>query len=118
MTTETAVTFQAGDRVRDRRWPEDVRIFDGVRPGYGDGPRARFSNGQETLLRNLELVERAHYAPPGVAMIALTPEVLALFEGIPTMSKHEKIVDAVTAALKADGQQWPSAIASASVIAE
>jgi hypothetical protein len=100
--TETATTFRAGDRVL---YPND--------PGW------LYTVSDATMTISAankyqpELVQRAHYAPAGTAVLVLTPEVLALFEGIPTMGKHEKIVDAVTAALKADGQQWPSAIAAA-----
>jgi hypothetical protein len=77
MMSETATTFRVGDRVRVKRYPADVLLFDSMSLS---GKLAWFSNGQEALVEDCELVERAHYAPPGVAMLALTPEVLEALE--------------------------------------
>jgi hypothetical protein len=74
MTTETATTFRVGDRVLI----ESINEVGIVIEGLDRGQVCVANNGTVRWreIENLTLVERAHYASPGVAMLALTPEVL------------------------------------------
>ena len=66
MTTKTT-TFRVGDRAvfnNDRSWVYTIVDGDKAMP-------ITFTNSNK-----LELVERAHYAPDGVPMLAFTPDEL------------------------------------------
>jgi hypothetical protein len=101
MTTETATTFRVGDRVRTKITSEIVSrlvresvgiIFWVSAKGQEDGVSVAYpARGSETAAagysstvtfesRDLELVERRWYAPPGVPMLALTLEILEALE--------------------------------------
>jgi hypothetical protein len=78
MTTETATTFLVGDRVL----VESINEVGIVIEGLDRGQVCVANNGtiRWREIENLTLVERAWYAPPGVAMLALTPEALEALE--------------------------------------
>lgn len=64
--------LQAGDRARDTAYPSDGILVVGG-PTGSEGYRY-MSDGGYRPENELELVEVAHYAPPGVPMVAITPE--------------------------------------------
>jgi hypothetical protein len=75
---------RVGDRVRVKHIPDETSIVLDIKPctlgsrGWPDGVRIIVS---KRIVRyepdELEIVERAHYAPPGISMVAMTPERIA-----------------------------------------
>jgi hypothetical protein len=86
MTTETATTFRVGDRVRRKNFsPPGLTAIVGTVFEAQTGPEAyhvAWGNRCASWVdaEDLELVERRWYAPPGVAMLALTLEILEALE--------------------------------------
>jgi hypothetical protein len=89
VTTEAATTFRVGDRVRRKESaPPSFTVSRGIVGVVFEavtGPEAyhvAWGNRSASWVdvENLELIERRWYAPPGVPMLALTPEVLEALE--------------------------------------
>ncbi|MDB5094026.1 MAG: hypothetical protein JWO85_2127 [Candidatus Eremiobacteraeota bacterium] len=88
--------FQVGDRVRVEY---DGMLFDNaIYIGLADNNRdAQFECDGDRLeapFGALTVVARAHYAPPGVPMIELTPELCSVLRACLTLSHVAKAIAA------------------------
>jgi hypothetical protein len=111
MMSETSTTFRVGDRVLI----ESINEVGIVIEGLDRGQVCVANNGTVRWreIENLTLVERRWYANPGIAMLALTPEVQSIldkFFGEPT---ERECTCAVSASVCEDIEFIRAAIAAA-----